>query len=107
MIPPIPSEHVTLASQYLKRYEEEKRIRVYYIESVENGTGEPCFFYAIASGLLHERMVRCLMDGTIPDFAVIVERGYGKPTAEIKAKIREYYGFADDIDETEPMTAVH
>ena len=46
---------------------------------------------------LHDKMMLSLNeDGNIPDFAVIVEKGYGDPTPEVKAKMKNFYGFDHD-----------
>lgn len=82
---------------YRERYEAQKKVRVYYIPAVENETNQPTFFYALASEVLHDDMVASLREGSIPHFAVIIESGYGEPTAEIKEKIKTHYGFDHDL----------
>ena len=78
---------------YRAKYDAAKQIHVYFIPGVDQQSGGKIYFYAIASELLHGEMMRCLKDGNIPDFAVVVEKGTGEPTAEVKAKIKAYYGF--------------
>jgi hypothetical protein len=81
---------------YRAKYDAAKKIHVYFIPARDEKTGVKIYFYAIASELLHAQMMRCLADGSIPDFAVVVEKGSGEPTAEVKAKIKAYYGFDHD-----------
>lgn len=78
---------------YRAKYDAAKKIHVYFIPAVDQQTSQKIYFYAIASELLHNEMMRCLKDGTIPHFAVVVEKGLGEPTPEVKAKIKAYYGF--------------
>ena len=82
---------------YKSKYEAAKKIDVYYIPAFDEGRGEEMYYYAIASALLAEQMMGCLKKGFIPHFAVIVEKGYGTPTREVKEKIRDYYGFDHDF----------
>ncbi len=84
---------------YRAKYEAAKKIHVYYIPAKNKASGKKLYFYAIASSLLHEEMLRCLKCGDIPHFAVVVEKGEGEPDAEIKAKIKAYYGFDHDVEE--------
>src|SRR4051812_23779368 len=81
---------------YQKKYDEWKQIRVYYIKSFDSDRNEKMYFYAIANASLHDKMLLSLKDGNIPHFAVIVEKGYGDPTPEVKAKMKTYYGFDHD-----------
>lgn len=81
---------------YRAKYDAAKKIHVYYIPGVDKQNGQKLFFYAIASEMLHEDMMRCLKDGSIPHFAVVVEKGTGIPSAEVKEKIKAYYGFDHD-----------
>lgn len=74
-----------------------KQIRVYFIRGLDKTTNERAYFYAIAHHSLHEKMMLSLNeDGNIPNFAVIVEKGYGDPTPEVKAKMKNFYGFDHD-----------
>lgn len=77
----------------------EAQITVYYLETFETSTQRECYFYMVCMSVLNEKMLNCLVANEYPDFALIVAKGYGKPTQEVKAKIREYYGFDHDIDE--------
>lgn len=81
---------------YSFSYAAAKKIHVYYIPATDQKTGKPLYFYAIASALLHEKMLQCLSAGDIPHFAVVVEKGEGAPAPEVKAKIKAYYGFDHD-----------
>jgi hypothetical protein len=81
---------------YRAKYNAAKKIHVYFIPAIDKQRNEPMYFYAIASEVLHDDMMRCLKDGGIPHFAVVVEKGYGVPAPEIKAKIKAYYGFDHD-----------
>lgn len=82
---------------YRERYEAQKKVRVYYIPALENESNQQTFFYALASEALHDEMMASLDKGSIPNFAVIVESGYGEPTKEIKDKIKLHYGFDHDM----------
>jgi hypothetical protein len=81
---------------YRARYDAAKKIHVYFIPATDKKSGGKIYYYAIASELLHGEMMRCLKDGDIPHFAVVVEKGTGEPTLEVKAKIKAYYGFDHD-----------
>lgn len=81
---------------YSFSYDAAKKIHVYFIPAVDKNDNSRLYFYAIASALLHENMLRCLAAGDIPHFAVIVEKGRGEPSAEVKEKIKAYYGFDHD-----------
>lgn len=82
---------------YRERYEAQKKINVYFIPGHDSEKDMPMFFYAIASAALHEDMMVALSAGDIPHFAVVVEKGYGEPTREIKDKIKSHYGFDHDL----------
>lgn len=81
---------------YRSKYDAAKKIHVYFIPGIDKKTSGKIYFYAIASEFLHEEMMRALKDGVIPHFAVVVEKGSGDPTPEVKAKIKSYYGFDHD-----------
>jgi len=81
---------------YRSKYDAAKKIHVYFIPAIDKPGGKKIYFYAIASEFLHDEMMRCLRHGDIPHFSVVVEKGYGEPTAEVKAKIKAYYGFDHD-----------
>ena len=81
---------------YRSKYDEAKKIHVYFIPARNTRTSQPLYFYAIASSMLHDEMLRCLKHGDIHDFAVVVEKGEGAPNAETKEKIKAYYGFDHD-----------
>ena len=84
---------------YRSKYNEAKKIHVYFVPAMDKERGEKMYFYAIANEMLHEEMMRCLKHGDIPHFAVVVEKNYGEPTPEIKEKIKAYYGFDHDAAE--------
>jgi len=84
---------------YRAKYDAAKKIHVYFIPAVDRDTGEKIYFYAISSHSLHNEMMVCLRYGDIPHFAVVVEKGKGEPTREIKAKMKAYYGFDHDKEE--------
>ncbi len=84
---------------YRSKYDAAKKIHVYFIPAIDKQRSQKIYFYAIASELLHAQMMRCLDDGNIPDFAVVVEKGTGDPAPEVKAKIKAYYGFDHDAVE--------
>ncbi len=81
---------------YRSKYDAVKKIHVYFVPGVDKQRGGKIYFYAIANELLHQEMMRCLSAGDIPHFAVVVEKGDGEPTPEVKAKIKAYYGFDHD-----------
>lgn len=81
---------------YRSKYDAAKKIQVYFVPAFDEEKKEPMYFYAIASAMLHEKMMECLKTGYIPHFAVIVEKGYGTPDEQIKSKIKDYYGFDHD-----------
>lgn len=90
------SEHGFGHKNYRERHEAEKQIRVYYVPAYDKKQEKMAYFYLVASALLHERVIDAINHGVVPDFAVIVERGYGEPSAEVKARVKEYYGFDHD-----------
>src|SRR5690349_11891288 len=81
---------------YRAKYNAAKKIHVYFIPAMDTKQGKKMYYYAIASEMLHAEMMRCLGLGEIPHFAAVVEKGYGEPTPEVKAKIKAYYGFDHD-----------
>lgn len=82
---------------YKAKYEAAKKINVYFIPAFDEKQNKDMYYYAIASAQLHEQMMHCLAKGDIPHFAVVVEKGYGIPSQETKAKIKSYYGFDHDM----------
>ena len=91
-----PDKLMEKLPHYRAKYDAAKKIHVYFIPAVDKEKQQKIYFYAIASELLHAQMMRCLEDGDIPHFAVVVEKGTGEPTAEVKAKIKAFYGFDHD-----------
>lgn len=81
---------------YRDKYESAKKINVYFIPAKDERTGGDVYFYAIASAGLHQQMMYSIDKGDIPYFAVVVEKGVGKPSVEVKDKIKAYYGFDHD-----------
>lgn len=82
---------------YREKYDAQKKVNVYYIPAVDSENNQPMFFYAITSASLHEQMMHNLFHGNIPNFAVIVEKGYGEPSDEIKDRMKAYYGFDHEL----------
>ena len=78
--------------QYKKRYDEERKINVYFLQ-MKNAAGARHYFYIAASALLHEQLAKALEMNQIPDFAVVVAEDKGEPTDEVKQKMLDYYGF--------------
>ena len=96
-MPPDNSESMMEQLPYYKqKYEEAKKINVYFIPATDERSGEDVYFYAIASQSLHNEMMYSIGKGDIPFFAVVVEKGKGKPSLEVKDKIKAYYGFDHD-----------
>jgi hypothetical protein len=81
---------------YRDKYEAAKKINVYFIPAKDERDNSDVYFYAIASQSLHEQMMYSIDKGDIPFFAVVVEKGTGKPNLEVKDKIKAYYGFDHD-----------
>jgi hypothetical protein len=81
---------------YKSKYDAAKKINVYFIPAFDEDLGNNVYFYVIASAALHEQMLSSLQKGDIPHFAVIVEKGVGEPSIEVKSKIKDYYGFDHD-----------
>jgi hypothetical protein len=98
-----PDNMMERLPHYRVQYEAAKKIHVYYIPAQDETRREKMYFYAIASAALHEEMLRCLKLGDIPHFAAVVEKGYGEPTAEVKSKIKAYYGFDHEAAENPPI----
>ena len=97
----VPEKPLSYLESLQDRYEVWKKVNVYFIPGIDTNTGEKMYFYALASKSLHEAMVKSLEAGDIPDFAVIVEKGRGEPTAEVKEKIKRNYGFDHDFHAAE------
>lgn len=83
-------------AHYRAKYDAAKKIHVYFIPAIDQNEKQKMYFYAIASEMLHDEMLRSLKVGVIPHFAVVVDKGVGEPTPETKAKIKAYYGFDHD-----------
>jgi hypothetical protein len=96
MPPDVPENMMEQLPHYRSKYDAAKKIHVYFIPAINKQSSKKIYFYAIASELLHRDMMRCLDAGDIPHFAVVVEKGEGDPTADVKAKIKAYYGFDHD-----------
>lgn len=94
-----PENMMERLPHYRAKYDAAKKIHVYFVPAFDEIRKEKMYFYAIASEMLHEETLRCLKMGDIPHFAVVVDKGYGDPTPEVKAKIKAYYGFDHDQEE--------
>lgn len=77
---------------YAKRLDEERKVNVYFLP-IQMKDGSDYYAYVAASALLHDQFMAALEYNQIPDFAVVVARGEGKPDDEIKNKMKEFYGF--------------
>lgn len=82
---------------YRERYEAAKKVNVYFLPAHDEVANKPAFFYVLASASLHHEMLRALEEGHVPDFAVVIESGYGEPCHDTKAKIKTMYGFDHDM----------
>ena len=92
----VPDNMMERLPHYRSQYDAAKKIHVYFIPAIDQKIGKGMYFYAIASEMLHTEMMQSLKSGVIPHFAAVVEKGYGEPTIEVKAKIKSYYGFDHD-----------
>ena len=84
--------NVASANLYKQRLAEERKVFVYYIPMLL-ADGARKYFYVAASALLHDKFIEAIEVNQIPDFAVVVEKGDGEPTNEVKEKMRHYYNF--------------
>lgn len=91
-----PDNFMERLPHYRAMYDAAKKIHVYFIPAIDQKDKQPMYFYALASEMLHAEMLQSLKMGVIPHFAVVVEKGTGEPSAEVKAKIKAYYGFDHD-----------
>jgi hypothetical protein len=91
------SEHIdsSPSPKFCERLAAEKKVNVYFVPGSDN-SDQQTYAYVVVSSALHDNFMEALAKGSIPDFAVIVEMGFGEPTAEVKAKIKNYYGFDHD-----------
>lgn len=96
-----PDDMMERLPHYRAKYDAAKKVHVYFIPAMDNQQGQKMYFYAIASEMLHGEMMQSLKQGIIPHFAAVVEKGYGLPTSETKAKIKAYYGFDHDFYENQ------
>ncbi len=92
-----PDNMMEQLPHYRSKYDAAKKIHVYFIPAIDNKQDQRMYFYAIASEMLHTEMLQSLKQGIIPHFAVVVEKGYGEPSAEVKTKVKSYYGFDHDF----------
>ena len=83
---------------YAKRFEEERKTNVYYLP-ITTKNGENHYSYIMVSALLHEQFVKAVEMNQVPDYAVVVERGYGEPSDDVKQKMKDFYGFDHAIHE--------
>lgn len=100
-----PDDMMEKLPHYRAKYDEAKKVHVYFIPAIDTNQSQTMYFYAIASEMLHSEMMLSLKQGVIPHFAVVVEKGSGQPSAETKAKIKAYYGFDHDYYESQPENA--
>lgn len=80
---------------YADRLAQEKKVNIYFIP-YEDDSSKKLYAYVAASALLHDKFMAALEFNQIPDFAVVVARGEGEPTTEVKDMIKRYYGFDHD-----------
>lgn len=85
--------------RYAARLSEERKVNLYYIP-INMKDGSKHYAYVAASALLHDQFIAAIEMNQVPDFSVIVERGQGEPTLEVKQRMKEFYGFvhSDDSD---------
>ncbi len=79
-----------------KEYGPTVKVMVYYIPAFDHERNEDVFFYAVTKETLHEKMMASLHEGELPHFAVVIAKGNGKPSRELKDFIKEMYGFDHD-----------
>ena len=96
MVSPDADDFMEHLPHYRNKYDAAKKIHVYFVPGFDEVKKQRIYYYAIASESLHEETLRCLKHGDIPHFAVVVEKGMGEPTPEVKDKIKLYYGFDHD-----------
>ena len=77
---------------YEKRLKEERKTNVYYLP-ITTRDGRNHYSYIVVSALLHEQFVKAVEMNQVPDYAVVVERGFGEPTDQVKKKMKDFYGF--------------
>ncbi len=104
-LPENARQDVSKIADYLKRHETEKKIRVYFLRGTDTETDKSAYFYLVASALLHDRMLQCLRDGAVPDFAVVIAKGYGEPDQDTKDKVKHYYGYEHAVSEDDENTS--
>ncbi len=92
----VPDNMMEQMPHYRAKYDAAKKIHVYFVPGFDELKKEKIYYYAIASEMLHEETLKSLKKGDIPHFAVVVDKGTGEPTAEVKAKVKAYYGFDHD-----------
>lgn len=77
---------------YRRLHDAQKMVNVYYL-TCEDSTGKPIYAYVCANAMLHDNFMAAIEKSVIPDFAVVVEKGYGIPGDAVKEKMKSYYGF--------------
>ena len=90
-VPEKPASYLECA----RSREHAKAVSVYFVPGKVKD-GRSTYVYAVVRASLNERFLQALQQGIIPDFAVVVESGYGEPTEEVKQKMKKYYGFDHD-----------
>ena len=83
---------------YAKRLAEERKTNVYYLP-ITTKDGRNHYSYIIVSALLHEKFVQAVEMNQVPDYAVVIERGFGEPSDDVKKKMKDFYGFDHAIHE--------
>ncbi len=97
MTPPLddPFDMYRQLPSHQQRLAKEKEVNCYYVPGTDS-SGALNYVYVVCSALLHDMFVESITKGAVPDYAVVVEMGSGEPTAEVKKKILDYYGFDHD-----------
>lgn len=77
---------------YRRLHDAQKMVNVYFL-TCDDASGKSLYAYVAANSILHEEFMLAVAKSVIPDFSVVVEKGYGQPTDEIKERMKAYYGF--------------
>ena len=93
------SDFMERLPHYRSKYDAAKKIHVYFVPGLDKQRECKIYYYAIANEMLHNEMMLSIKQGIIPHYAVVVQKGDGEPTQEVKAKIKAYYGFDHDAME--------
>jgi hypothetical protein len=71
-------------------------INIYFVPGTDS-TGQRTYSFCVIDASLDKKFFQALEAGYFPNFAVIVESGYGVPSEAVKAKMKRYFDF--DLDE--------